>query len=64
MHTVPVTARCPCGEIVIWDEDTVTSETLLFCKECGAELGTYGELEDRAAQAVADRIESLFRDGE
>ncbi|MES2490813.1 MAG: hypothetical protein V4607_13585 [Pseudomonadota bacterium] len=57
--TIPVSARCQCGESVSWDENS-SQETVLICKKCGAELGTYGDLEAQAASTVAEKLESIF----
>ncbi len=40
--SIEIRGNCPCGERVTW-EDTITDETMLICKKCGRELGTYGD---------------------
>ena len=58
-HTISASFKCTCGETVTWD-DNVTDETVFVCKNCGANLGTYGDLNEQAAAAVAAKIEGLF----
>lgn len=57
--TIPVSAKCSCGEPITLSE-SVTDQTLLICKRCGSDLGTYGELKSQAAATVASKIESIF----
>ena len=53
--TVSVTGKCPkCGTQVTWT-DEVTNETMLVCKKCGFELGTYGDFHDKAVGLVRDK---------
>jgi len=59
--TVSVSAKCPCGEGLTWPEDA-TEDTPLVCKNCGADLGTYGDFQRKAIDAVKDRVESMFKD--
>jgi hypothetical protein len=56
--------HCSCGELVTWDEETVTRSTLLSCAACGQEIGTYGDVEDEAVRAVRDCVVRFFREGE
>ena len=60
MPAMPMNAKCSCGAIIIWGDETTTSETLVFCEACGQKLGTYGDLERRITQTLRDRIEGLF----
>lgn len=56
---VNVSFRCEqCGTRLEWD-DNIVDTTLVSCKNCDAIAGTYGDLRDAAASAVA---RALFED--
>jgi DNA-directed RNA polymerase subunit RPC12/RpoP len=60
--TVQVWANCPtCHSRIIWADD-VTDETMLVCKECGQEVGTYGDFKMKAMDAVRERVETIIKD--
>jgi hypothetical protein len=61
MSIIQVTAKCPCGEPLALDDST-HDETILICKNCGLNVGTYGDLKRQATSAVADKWESMARD--
>jgi DNA-directed RNA polymerase subunit RPC12/RpoP len=60
--TIPVSFRCKdCGTLVTWPENAIDS-TPISCTNCGLHLGTYGDIGNAAAEAVGDKIETLFKD--
>ncbi len=60
--TIQVRANCPtCHSRITWTDD-VTDETMLVCKECGQEVGTYADFKMKAVEAVRDRAEAIMKD--
>jgi hypothetical protein len=61
-ETVSVSGNCGgCGERVSWPDDA-TEETLLICKNCGADLGTYGDFKNKAVETVKRRLVDIMKD--
>lgn len=60
--SIQVQFRCPdCNTRISWPDDAVES-TKIVCQKCGTEFGTYGDLCNRARDAVIDRVKSIFTD--
>ena len=60
-HTISISGNCPCGTRVSWDDQTTTEDAVLVCKNCGANLGTYGDFKDKAIDTVRDQVRDTFK---
>lgn len=62
-NTVSASAKCPaCGTKVTWLSN-VTDQTILVCKKCGKNLGTYGDFKNQVITALRDRTRRSFKEG-
>jgi hypothetical protein len=60
-HSISVSGNCPCGARVSWDDESTTEDTILVCKDCGANLGTYGDFKNKAVDMVRDQVRDTFK---
>jgi len=60
---VSVKFKCErCGTRIVWDDDTVTDSTEIFCTKCGDSAGTYGDLRNAAMEATRAKVRDILRD--
>ncbi|MFG1260065.1 hypothetical protein V5F79_22315 [Xanthobacter flavus] len=51
-----------CGGAVIELPDDYTDASIAKCKACGQEFGTWGDVQAKARDAAAGKIDQMFRD--
>ena len=59
---LPIENRCgKCGSSDLVVNDNPTDESIVTCKRCGAELGSWGELRKHTAEAAADELKKRLK---
>jgi hypothetical protein len=59
-NTISISGNCPCGTRVSWDDES-SDDTILVCKNCGANLGTYGDFKNKAMDTVREHVRDTFK---
>jgi DNA-directed RNA polymerase subunit RPC12/RpoP len=58
---ITVSFRCErCGTTLEWPDDAIPS-TKIACQNCGADAGTFGDLNDKAMEAARDHVEGMIK---
>ncbi|PWE18249.1 hypothetical protein DDZ18_01175 [Marinicauda salina] len=50
------------GTVLTTPDDEITADSVMSCKDCGAQIGTFGEIEAKARKAAADHMQGELRD--
>lgn len=60
---VNVTFECKnCGGTVLELPDDPTDDSIVVCKACRTEFGTWGDVQAKARETVVEKIRSDFRE--
>jgi transcription elongation factor Elf1 len=51
-----------CGETSLELPDDYTDDSIATCKQCGVEMGRWGDIKAKAMDAVRDHVRTSFRD--